>query len=381
MGDAAHLAVPFTSAGVTNALFDADQLALAMEEFPDNMNKAFERFYQKRITDVSDHLQLGRKLKSDFLHPQQIDDDHIELPLIKKSLLPKPSVERKDIQIVYFTDPICSTCWTIQPQLRKLRATYGSSIDFRYVMAGLLPSWKNFNRWGITSPSDVYHHWNDEADKSGMPIDPTIWIKDPLESSYSPSIAFKAAQLQDIDKAILMLRRLNELIFMESDNITKAEVIKRAAYDVGLDAARLMRDFNKNAVMMFQEDLRLTTEMGINLLPTFIFKVNNEIKEYLVGAQTYESFEKVILGLNPMIVKKDLRLTAIEVFNKYPSLTKKEFKFLTNTNDAEADLILSELLSKGAVRELVTPNGHILITKNEASLIFHPQYAANLKTG
>ncbi len=381
MGDAAHLAVPFTSAGVTNALFDADLLAMTMDEFPHDAIRAFEKFYQKRITAVSEHLDLGRKLKFDFLHPQQIDDDHIELPLIQKKILPKPSDARKDIQIIYFTDPICSTCWTIQPQLRKLRSTYGNSIDFKYVMAGLLPSWKNFNRLGITSPSDVYSHWNEEGAKSGMPIDASIWKKDPLESSYSPSIAFKAAQLQDIDKSILLLRRMNELIFIESDNITRLDVLKKAAYDVGLDAARLMRDLNKSAVQFFNEDLQMTKEMGINLLPTFIFKVNNEIKEYLVGAQTYESFERVILKLNPLIVKKDLKLSAIEVFSKYPSITKKEFKFLTDTNDAEADLILSELLKKAAIRQLITPNGHVLLSKNEASLLFHPGYVANAKTG
>jgi predicted DsbA family dithiol-disulfide isomerase len=381
MGDAAHLAVPFTSAGVTNALFDADQLAMAMEEYPQNITRAFERFYQKRIEAVSEHLELGRKLKYDFLHPQQIDDDHIELPLIKKSILPPPSNARKDIQIIYFTDPICSTCWTIQPQLRKLRATYGNSIDFKYVMAGLLPSWENFNRWGITSPSDVYHHWSDESAQSGMPIDPSVWMKDPLQSSYSPSIAFKAAQLQDIDKSILLLRRMNELIFIESGNITRLDVLKKAAYDVGLDAARLMRDLEKSAVQFFNEDLQMTREMGINLLPTFIFKVNNEIKDYLVGAQTYESFERAILKLNPLIIKKDLKLSAIEVFSKYPSITKKEFKFLTNTNDAEAELILSELLKKAAIRQLITPNGHVLLSKNEASLLFHPGYVANAKTG
>jgi hypothetical protein len=34
------------------------------------------------------------------------------------------------------------------------------------------------------------------------PLDGDIWIEDPLHSSYPPSIAFKAAQIQSNDKAI-----------------------------------------------------------------------------------------------------------------------------------------------------------------------------------
>ena len=30
-----------------------------------------------------------------------------------------------------------------------------------------------------------------------MPIDGDVWLEDPLNSSYPPSIAFKAAEMQD----------------------------------------------------------------------------------------------------------------------------------------------------------------------------------------
>ena len=32
----------------------------------------------------------------------------------------------KPITIIYFTDPICSSCWGIEPQLRKLKLEYGN---------------------------------------------------------------------------------------------------------------------------------------------------------------------------------------------------------------------------------------------------------------
>jgi hypothetical protein len=43
-------------------------------------------------------------------------------------------------------------------------------------------------------------------------FDGDIWLEDPLPSSYPPSIAFKAAQMQDGDLAILFLRRIKEML-------------------------------------------------------------------------------------------------------------------------------------------------------------------------
>ncbi len=64
----------------------------------------------------------------------------------------KPST--KPIQVIYFTDPICSSCWGIEPQLRRMKLEYGSSIQIEYCMGGLLPDW-SYNSGGISKPSDV----------------------------------------------------------------------------------------------------------------------------------------------------------------------------------------------------------------------------------
>src|SRR6187402_2030893 len=92
--------------------------------------------------------------------------------------------ETKAVQIDYFTDPICSACWGIEPQLRKLKLEYGAYVNITYHMGGLLPSWNGFNGGGITKPSDVAHHWVEASRYYQMPIDGDIWLEDPLDSSY-----------------------------------------------------------------------------------------------------------------------------------------------------------------------------------------------------
>ena len=349
IGDAAHVALPFTSAGTTNALCDAEELANQIENHID-LETAFTQFYLNRIDSLKEHLALGRKLKQQFLMPPR-NAENVEIPLIKKSIRKEnKQTDVHKLEITYFTDPICSTCWAIQPQLKKLKTTY-SNLDIKYVMGGLLPSWDNFDRGGISKPTDVMAHWEEEAIQSGMPINNTVWVKDPILSSYPPSIAFKAAQIQDIDKAIHFLRKMNELLFLEGANITNTEIIREAALDSGLDANKLMLDYNTIAPELFLEDLDYTKKLNINILPTFIFTIEGVIKDISEGYQTYENFENKILKHYPNIVKNTTLFSHEDLFKLHPVLTKAELTALTINHELSATLIINKLLDKGFIKE------------------------------
>src|SRR5690606_19677226 len=77
---------------------------------------------------------------------------------------------QKAVKLIYFTDPICSSCWGIEPQLRKLKLEYGNSVEIDYRMGGLLPDW-SYNSGGIGKPSDVASHWHEVSAHYDMPID------------------------------------------------------------------------------------------------------------------------------------------------------------------------------------------------------------------
>lgn len=120
-------------------------------------------------------------------------------------------------------------------------------------MGGLLPDW-SYNSGGISKPSDVAYHWDEVSVYYDMPIDGDVWLEDPLNSSYPPSIAFKAAEIQDKDKAVNFLRILRELVFLKKKNITRWEYIAMAAKEAGLDVVKLKTDFERSA----QKLLKLT---------------------------------------------------------------------------------------------------------------------------
>ena len=68
IGDAAHVALPFTSAGTTNAMMDAKVLSECLLLYPDIIH-AFEEYYLRRAISVAEHVKLGRNLRDAFLDP------------------------------------------------------------------------------------------------------------------------------------------------------------------------------------------------------------------------------------------------------------------------------------------------------------------------
>ncbi|HYK55560.1 MAG TPA: DsbA family protein, partial [Flavisolibacter sp.] len=270
---------------------------------------------------------------------------------------------QKTVKLIYFTDPICSSCWGIEPQLRKLKLEYGNNIEIEYRMGGLLPDW-GYNSGGISKPSDVAHHWDEASAYYDMPIDGDVWLEDPMHSSYPPSIAFKAAQIQDPEKAILFLRELRELLFMQKKNIAKWEHIETAATKAGLNVEQLKNDFENRARTHFEEDLKLAKAFGVRGFPTMFFLDNSDNKEIVYGSKPYAFYETAVLKLNPSTPKNEYSKNWETLFSKYHSLTAKEFSELSGTPRKESETHLNELSDKGILEKLTSKNGAIWKRKN-----------------
>ncbi|WOD44595.1 ClpXP adapter SpxH family protein [Hwangdonia lutea] len=270
---------------------------------------------------------------------------------------------KKSVKAIYYTDPICSSCWGIEPQLRKLKLEYGNVVEFEYRMGGLLPDW-NYNSGGIGKPSDVATHWDEVSAHYDMPIDGDVWLEDPLDSSYPPSIAFKAAQMQNNEKALLFMREIREMVFLKKKNITKWEHLAAAANIVNLDVEQLKTDFEGKAKERFEADLKLGKELGVRGFPTMFFLNEADENEVVYGARPYAFYEMAILKLNPKATKSEYSKKWETLFSIYPTLTAKEFSELSGTPRNESENVLNELSKNGALEKLTTKNGSIWIKKN-----------------
>jgi len=196
-----------------------------------------------------------------------------------------------------------------------------------------------------------------------MPIDGDIWLEDPLNSSYPPSIAFKAAQLQDNEKAILFLREIREMVFLQKKNIAKWEYLEAAAKTVGLNMEQFKSDYKGNAKELFDKDLKLGKELGVRGFPTLFFADEKGNTELVYGTRPYAFYEVAVLKLAPTANKSEYNRNWEDLFAKYQTLTAKEFAELSGMPRKESEQFLNELAAKEKLEKRTTKNGAIWILK------------------
>jgi len=271
--------------------------------------------------------------------------------------------ENKPVKIIYYTDPICSSCWGIEPQLRKLKLEYGDYFEIDYRMGGLLPDW-SYNNGGISKPSDVAHHWDEASLHYEMPIDGNVWLEDPLDSSYPSCIAMKAAQIQSKEKAVKFMRMLREKLYLEKKNIAKWENIAEAAKIANLDVEKLKKDYEGDAVKLFRDDLNLAKTLGVRGFPTLFFADENNNQLTVYGSKPYSSYENALLALFPEAKKKKFEnRDALSLFEVYPTLAPKEYAVIQDISINDASIILEELFRKGKIDKKTIKNGSLYSKK------------------
>lgn len=264
----------------------------------------------------------------------------------------------KPVKIIYFTDPICSSCWGIEPQLRKLKLEYGNVVEIEYHMGGLLPDW-SYNSGGISKPSDVAHHWDEVSRYYKMPIDGDVWLEDPLHSSYPPSIAFKAAQMQDGHKAVLYLRAMRELLFLQKKNITRWEHLSAAAASVGLDTIKLKQDYEGGAKALFEADLEIGRKLGVRGFPTLFVADSLDKQVSIYGFKPYEEFEAAVHKVHDKAEKLPYDHSWQALFASYATLTTREYAELSGVSITQAEQELEQLLQQRELEKLDTKNGSL----------------------
>lgn len=317
------------------------------------------------ICSISCQSQTNSKMNENKTNPLLCDPatGACEMPFSKESDANVTiKTEDKPVKIIYYTDPICSSCWGIEPQLRKLKLEYGDYIEIDYRMGGLLPDW-NYNSGGISKPSDVAHHWDEASLYYEMPIDGNVWIEDPLDSSYPSCIATKGAQMQSKEKAVSFMRILREKLYLEKKNIAKWENIEEAAKMAKLDIQKLKADYD-DAEELFHKDLDYGKKLNVRGFPTLFFADDNNNQFAVYGSKPYSEYENALLAVFPNAKKKIIpKEDPLAIFEIYPTLAPKEYAVILDKSYAETIILLEKLFEKGELGKRSIKNGSLYFKK------------------
>ncbi|WP_067726596.1 DsbA family protein [Oceanobacillus damuensis] len=260
------------------------------------------------------------------------------------------SKPKKSVDLYYVTDPICSHCWAIEPQLRRFFEQYGDYFNVHTVMGGLLEKWdggfadvKN----GIAGPSDVAGHWREVGEQTRMPIDGSLWHDNPVASSYPPSRVFKVIQKYDENLAPVFLRRAREAVFAFNENIADENVLIKLVDNLNLDGEKIVKEAELPAgKQLLNEDLQLAGSLGVRGFPTIIL-VNEDNKGVKITGG--RSLEYYINGLKQVLETEELQPkqqpTLPILLGKEKMLFSKEIEVMYDIEQKDVETFVEKELS------------------------------------
>jgi putative protein-disulfide isomerase len=274
------------------------------------------------------------------------------------------------LEILAFTDPVCTWCWGSEPMLRKLLAWYGDQISITPVMGGLVEDIRGFydraNSIGgdpESSNGQIVRHWLDASEQHGMPVrtDGFRMFDSETVSTYPQNIAYKAVELCNPELASRFLRRMREASAAEARQIGKREVLIELASEVGIDLAAFVGHLDDgSAEQAFRADLMLTRQHGVRGFPTFLVRSGNR-EIMLRGYQTFSNIQAVIASLaGNQVQEHPPRKTAealLDFLHIHGRAAPVELTTVFDLSPSDLDSLLRSPEAEGRVRRVPAGNG------------------------
>lgn len=173
-------------------------------------------------------------------------------------------------------------------------------------MGGLLEKWHDGPidpANGIYGPADVAPHWREVGEQSRMPIDGSVMVENPVQSSYPASRVFKVIQKHHGDElASEFLRRTREAVFVFNRNISEETVLQELADGVGADGEQAVKEAeSETGKELLHEDFAVRQTLGARGFPTVILVNEDNEGVRIVGGRPYEYF---VAGLEQVLGEK-----------------------------------------------------------------------------
>jgi len=260
----------------------------------------------------------------------------------------RPAVKKVDMY--YVTDPICSHCWALEPALRRFEHEYGRHLDVRVIMGGLLPAWDGFadRKNGIRGPEDVAHHWREVGEAARMPIDGSVWLRDPVTSSYPPSRVYVVLRERDPEVALRFLRLAREAVFAFDRNISDpavlADVVDQLGHPDLTGSAIVAEADSERGHELLTKDITLAREMGVRGFPTILFVNEDGAGVKVTGVRQPEAYVDALtqtLGEGAEVRTSELP-TLSELFEREGRLFSKEIEAFYGVEQADVEAFVRE---------------------------------------
>lgn len=281
--------------------------------------------------------------------------------------------QKEKIEVIAFTDPVCTWCWGSEPTLKKLEAVYKDNIKISFVMGGLVRDIREFsdpaNGIGgdpIETNKNIARHWEEASRHHGMPVNAKDFnlFSDEYPSTYPQNIAYCAARMEDEELANRYLRLLREETIVNGRLTNRKEVLIELANDIGLDIVQFIARLDDgSAEAAFNYDLNFTRAYRVAGFPTFLIRYGDS-EILLRGYQSFQRMQAVINAItNGAIQPQDVIINESEIIafvSNYHRVAVVEIQAAFNITKEEAEAYINKLVDKQILKKNFLGNGYFI---------------------
>jgi predicted DsbA family dithiol-disulfide isomerase len=187
-----------------------------------------------------------------------------------------------------------------------------------------------------------------------MPIDGSLMIDNPVQSSFPPSRVYKVIQKNHNDAlAYEYLRRAREELFAFNQNILEPSVMIEIINKLGLDGEAIVNEAEQPAgQQLLNEDFGLARSLGVRGFPTIIM-INEENKGVkIVGGRPFESY---VDGLKQVLNTEELQPKQLpslsSLLEQEKLLFSKEIEVMYDVEQSDINDFIEKELSPGSFQK------------------------------
>lgn len=211
------------------------------------------------------------------------------------------------MDVLLFTDVLCSYCWESEPEINRFLYEYGDRINFYTVMGAMVKEWTLSNTGDMKNELNMQKLWKEVADTYRMPSDGSAWIRETPTSSYPASIVYNILRRKSHLLAEMFLRRAKELTFIHNRNagsfanlemileqsITDFQTREDMTFD--FDAVSIIDEAQaEDAQKYLNFDFDLMNQFQIGVFPSLVMVNQKGDSLLLQGKNSYEHYDYAI---------------------------------------------------------------------------------------
>lgn len=202
-------------------------------------------------------------------------------------------MEKKNLEIIYVGDPMCSWCWGIAGELERLRAAHAGHADFALILGGLRPGGTETNK---ELGSFLAHHWKQVTELSGQPIVHKILENDGfIYDTEPPSRAVRVVRELDSSREFDFFKAVQEAFYVRNLDTNEVETYLQLCDEFKLDRDRFVELYHSEEMKAAtRKDFALAARFGIRSFPTVMLRVGGEFHMLARGYATFEQMDREI---------------------------------------------------------------------------------------